>query len=62
MKGIKTMSEVIVKMVKDRVKVTGGEYVRDLVKCENCMKKDPFCEIHDIYGVEWCSLGTSVEE
>lgn len=56
------MSEVIVKMVKDRVKVTGGEYVRDLVKCENCMRKDPFCEIHDIYGVEWCSKGVLVED
>lgn len=54
------MSEVIVKMVKDRVKVSGGEYVRDLVKCENCMRKDPFCEIHDIYGVEWCSKGVYV--
>ena len=56
------MSEVIVKMVKDHVKVNGATYVRDLVKCENCLRRDPFCEIHDIYGVEWCSLGTLVEE
>ena len=55
------MSEVIVKMVKDHVKVNGATYVRDLVKCENCYHNEPFCEIHDIYGVEWCSKGERCE-
>lgn len=56
------MSEVIVKMTENRVKVKGGTYVRDLVKCENCLRNDPFCEIHDIYGVEWCSKGELVDD
>lgn len=30
------MGEVIVKMTGDRIKVKGGEYVRDLVRCKEC--------------------------
>lgn len=30
------MSEIIVKMTGDHIKVKGGEYVQDLVKCSEC--------------------------
>jgi len=30
------MSEIIVKMKSDYIKIKGGEYIRDLVRCENC--------------------------
>ena len=31
------MSEVIVKLTSDRIKVKGGEYVQDLVRCKECI-------------------------
>ena len=50
--------EMIVKMTGDQIKVKGGEYVQDLTRCEECINtKEKFCDIHDIYGAEWCSLG-----
>lgn len=55
------MSEVIVKMVKDHVKVNGGTYVRDLVRCEECDKRK-LCEYHRFTDVAWCSLGVKEEE
>ena len=30
------MSEVIVKLNSDRIKIKGGEYVQDLVRCGEC--------------------------
>ena len=30
------MSEVIVKLKSDHIKVKGAEYVRDLVRCKEC--------------------------
>lgn len=33
------MKEVIVKLNKDHVVFKGGEYVRDLVRCKDCIKK-----------------------
>ena len=28
------------------------------VRCEDCVvRKNRFCDIHDIYGAEYCSLG-----
>lgn len=32
------MSEVIVKMTSDHVKVKGGEYAQDIVRCKECKK------------------------
>ena len=55
------MSKVILQLSKDQTNVNGGTYVRDLVECQNCAINDPFCDIHDIYGVEWCSLGKLAE-
>lgn len=31
-----SMKEIIVRMTADRIKVKGGEYVRDLVRCGEC--------------------------
>ena len=30
------MSEIIVKLTDSRIKLKGGEYVRDLVRCKDC--------------------------
>ena len=30
------MSEVIVRLTSDRIKIKGGEYVQDLVRCAEC--------------------------
>lgn len=30
------MKEVIVKLTSDHIKVKGGEYVQDLVRCQDC--------------------------
>ena len=30
------MSEIIVKLTSDHIKVKGGEYVQDLVRCKEC--------------------------
>lgn len=35
-KGAEKMSEVIVKLTSDRIRVKGGEYVQDLVRCREC--------------------------
>ena len=32
------MKEVIVKLTSDRIKIKGGEYVQDLVRCKDCNK------------------------
>lgn len=53
------MPEIIVKM-GDHIKLKGGEYVRDLVRCKDC-KYDHKCS-HNIIrpskggGVIYCSL------
>lgn len=36
------MSEIIVKLTDSRIKLKGGEYVRDLVRCKDC-KYDHKC-------------------
>ena len=30
------MSEVIIKLTSDHIKIKGAEYVRDLVRCQDC--------------------------
>lgn len=53
------MPEIIVKM-GDHIKLKGGEYVRDLVRCKDC-KYDHKCS-HNIIrpskggGIIYCSL------
>lgn len=32
------MSDIIVRMTADQIKVKGGEYVQDLVRCAECRK------------------------
>ena len=43
------MSEVIVKLNSDHIKVKGGQYVQDLVRCKDC-KFRPIKE--DAYGAD----------
>lgn len=62
------MKEVIVKLTSDRIKVKGGEYVRDIVRCKECkhyfydeLNDCKMCYIHE-YGEIWedndfCSYG-----
>ena len=35
-RGVTEMSEIIVRMNSDHIKVKGGEYVQDLVRCKEC--------------------------
>ena len=41
------MSEVIVKMNDDHIKIKGGEYVRDIVRCKEC-RWLRYCETEDL--------------
>ena len=56
------MSEVIVKLNADHIKVKGGEYVRDIVRCRDCKHwqygKD-HCALHDMgmWVEDFCSFG-----
>ena len=56
------MSEMIVKTNSDRIKVKGGEYVQDLVRCDDCYWGKNRCVIHKIYKLEWCSAGVKEYE
>lgn len=31
-----SMSEIIVRLKDNRIKITGGEYVKDLIRCRDC--------------------------
>lgn len=42
------MSEMIVKLNADRVKLKGCEYVRDLIRCEKCKH---WCMGDYVYGI-----------
>ena len=42
------MSEVIVKLTSDRIKIKGGEYVRDIVRCKECKH---WTNGDDTYGI-----------
>ena len=33
------MKEVIVRLTSDRIKIKGGEYVQDIVRCKECAKR-----------------------
>lgn len=54
------MSEIIVKLTDSRIKLKGGEYVQDLVRCKDC-KYDHKCS-HNIIrpskggGIIYCPL------
>lgn len=34
------MNEIIVKMTGDHIKIKGGEYVQDLVRCKECTRHE----------------------
>ena len=44
------MSEIIVKLTDSRIKLKGGEYVRDLVRCKDCK----YAPSYNIYGSLYC--------
>ena len=66
------MSEVIVKLTNDYIKVKGGEYVADLVRCKDCKYKGKCTtmivfgvlgeEIVDAHPVTYCSFGEVRDE
>ena len=48
------MKEVVIKLNSDRIKVKGGEYVQDLVRCENCRKSHIDGKTtHYLWCTEW---------
>ena len=53
------MSEMIVKLNSDRVKIKGCEYVQDLVRCKDCVRNNE-CRMLD-YDDDFCSLGERKE-
>lgn len=54
------MSEIIVRMTTNHIKVKNGEYVRDLIRCEHCKhNRDGFCllEERQVKDDHYCSYG-----
>lgn len=47
------MKEVIVKLTSDHIKVKGGEYVQDIVRCQDCK--------HWVYNFNGCSRNPCTE-
>lgn len=56
--------EVIMRLTSDHIKVKGGEYVQDLVRCQDCKhwvynfngcKRNPCTE--PWYALDFCSYG-----
>ena len=58
------MSEIIVNMKTDYLKIKGGEYKQDLIRCEDCPWHEPYnnddhgrCQITgcQVYPDDFCS-------
>ena len=47
------MKEVIVKLTSDRIKVKGGEYMQDFVRCQDCR--------HWVYNFNGCNRNPCTE-
>ena len=47
------MKEVIMRLTSDHVKVKGGEYVQDFVRCQDCK--------HWVYNFNGCSRNPCTE-
>lgn len=60
------MSEVIVRLKSDHIKVKGAEYVQDLVRCKDCNKHGTSaCSMWDGMTTEdymWCYYGEVRDE
>ena len=61
------MKEVIVRLTDDHIKVKGGEYVQDLVRCKDCAwRNTERCIIHffkeDLKDADYCSFGEVRDE
>lgn len=61
------MKEIIVKMTGDHIKLKGGEYVQDLVRCKECHNwddKEKFCGLimdGHTEADDFCSYGEEKE-
>ena len=47
------VKEVIVKLTSDRIKIKGGEYVQDIVRCQDCK--------YWVYNFNGCSRNPCTE-
>lgn len=47
------MKEAIIKLTSDHIKVKGGEYVQDFVRCQDCK--------HWVYNFNGCSRNPCTE-
>ena len=47
------MKEIIIKLTSDHIKVKGGEYVQDFVRCQDCK--------HWVYNFNGCSRNPCTE-
>ena len=56
-----SMSEIIVRLRDNRIKITGGEYVRDLVRCKDC-KHFTYCENDCCLPENFCNQGEKEDE
>ena len=66
------MKEVIIKLTSDRIKVKGGEYVQDLVRCKECKSYNTeayqdgygYCDGHCsvVQDDDFCSYGEREDE
>ena len=58
------MGEIIVRLTSNHIKLKGGEYICDLVRCRDCKKrkKNKFCLEHRRYERDdngYCHHGTT---
>ena len=57
------MKEVIIRLNSDHIKVKGGEYVRDLVRCKDCHISAIETDYDDNSNYRWCSwIGHEVSD
>ena len=49
------MKEVIVKLTSDRIKIKGGEYMQDLVRCKECKWQNEYGCHNPIWGDGWAN-------
>ena len=47
------VKEVIVRLTSDRIKIKGGQYVQDIVRCQDCK--------HWVYNFNGCSRNPCTE-
>lgn len=56
------MKEVIVRLTSDHIKVKGGEYVQDLVRCGECRNRNERCGMGEHRWCEMLNMSTTPDD